>query len=115
MVISDAFAQATAPAAGPFGGEIMSFLPIIFMFVLLYVLMIRPQQKRAKEHKAMLDALQKGDEIVTNGGALGRVAKVGDNYVTVEVAPNVHIQVQRQAIQTVLPKGTFKPASAKEL
>jgi preprotein translocase subunit YajC len=74
----------------------------------MYFLMIRPQMKRAKEHKAMVEALQKGDEIVTAGGVLGRISKIGEGYVTVEIAPNVEIQVQRAAVQTVLPKGTLK-------
>jgi preprotein translocase subunit YajC len=78
------------------------------MFVLLYFLMIRPQMKRAKEHKAMVDALQKGDEVVTAGGVLGRITKVSDAYVNVEIAANVEISVQKGAVQTLLPKGTLK-------
>ena len=105
MLISPAYAQ--APAAGGDAG-LMSFLPIILMFVLLYFLMIRPQMKRAKEHKTMVEALQKGDEVVTAGGVLGRIAKVGDAHLTLEIAPNVEIQVQRGAVQTILPKGTLK-------
>jgi len=105
VLISSAFAQAPA-AAGDAG--LMGFLPIILMFVLLYFLMIRPQMKRAKEHKAMVDALQKGDEVVTAGGVLGRITKVGDAYVSVEVAANVEVSVQRGAVQTLLPKGTLK-------
>jgi len=105
VLISSAFAQ--APAAGGEPG-FMGLLPIILMFVLLYFLMIRPQMKRAKEHKSMLDALQKGDEVVTSGGVLGRITKIGENYVTVEIANNIEIQVQRPAIQLVLPKGTIK-------
>ena len=105
MLIPSAFAQAPA-AAGDAG--LMGFLPIILMFVLLYFLMIRPQMKRAKEHKAMVDALQKGDEVVTAGGVLGRITKVGDAYVSVEVAANVEVSVQRGAVQTLLPKGTLK-------
>ena len=108
MLISSAFAQ--APAAGGDAG-LMGFLPIILMFVLLYFLMIRPQSKRAKEHKAMLAGLQKGDEVVTAGGTLGKVTKVGDNFVSVEIAPNVEIQVQRPSITTLLPKGTIKGAA----
>lgn len=87
-----------------------SIFLIIAMFAVLYFLMIRPQMKRAKEHKAMVDALQKGDEVVTAGGVLGRVAKVGDTHVSLEVAPSVEIQVQRVAVQTILPKGTIKNA-----
>lgn len=107
MLISPAYAQAAGAAADPTGG-IMGFLPIILMFVVLWFLMIRPQMKRAKEHKSMVEALAKGDEVVTQGGVAGRIVKVGDNFVSVEVAPNVEITVQRQAVSTVLPKGTLK-------
>ncbi|MFA7293121.1 MAG: preprotein translocase subunit YajC [Rhodocyclaceae bacterium] len=106
MLISSAYAQA-AGAADP-GGSMMQFLPIILMFAVLWFLMIRPQQKRAKEHKAMLDALAKGDEIVTGGGIAGRVIKVGENFVAVELADGVEVQVQKPAITLVLPKGTLK-------
>jgi preprotein translocase subunit YajC len=106
VLISSAYAQA-AGAADP-GGSMMQFLPIILMFVVLWFLMIRPQQKRAKEHKAMLDALAKGDEIVTGGGIAGRVVKVGENFVAVELADGVEVQVQKPAISLVLPKGTLK-------
>lgn len=82
-------------------------LPIVLMFVVLYFVMIRPQMKRQKEHKAMIDALAKGDEVVVAGGVLGKVSKLGDSYVHVEVANNVEIQVQRAAVVQVLPKGTF--------
>ena len=103
-MISPAYAQAAS------GGDagIMGFLPIILMFVLLYFLMIRPQMKRAKEHRTMVDALQKGDEVVTAGGMLGRITKVGDTHLGLEISPNVEIQVQRTAVHTVLPKGTLK-------
>ncbi|WP_018228390.1 preprotein translocase subunit YajC [Methyloversatilis universalis] len=107
MLISPAYAQAAGAAADPTGG-IMGFLPIILMFVVLWFLMIRPQMKRAKEHKTMVEALAKGDEVVTQGGVAGRIVKVGDNFVSVEVAPNVEITLQRQAVSTVLPKGTLK-------
>ena len=83
-------------------------LPIILMFVLLYFMLIRPQMKRAKEHKAMTDALQKGEEVVTSGGVLGKITKVGEAYLTLEVAPGVEVNVQRAAVQTLLPKGTIK-------
>ncbi|HQR54169.1 MAG TPA: preprotein translocase subunit YajC [Burkholderiales bacterium] len=106
MFISQAFAQ-TAPA-GPAGMDWISLFPLILMFVILYFLIIRPQTKRAKDQKAMLEALQKGDEVVTAGGAVGRVTKVGDAYVTLEVAPNVEIHVQKPAVTTLLPKGTLK-------
>ena len=105
MLISPAYAQ--APAAGADAG-LMSFLPIILMFVLLYFLMIRPQMKRAKEHKAMIDALQKGDEVVAVGGLLGRIVELGDQYATLEISAETKIMVQRPAIQTLLPKGTIK-------
>ena len=105
MLISDAFAQA---GGAPTGGGFMQFVPIILMFVLLYFLMIRPQMKRAKEHKAMTEALGKGDEVVAAGGVLGRITKVSDTYVTLEIAPNTEVVVQRGAVQTLLPKGTIK-------
>ena len=103
-MISSAFAQAGGNAQG---GELMGLLPIILMFVILYFVMIRPQMKKAKEHKTMLDALQKGDEVVAVG-ILGKIAKITDNYLSLEVAPNVTIQVQKQAVTTLLPKGTMK-------
>ncbi|MBI2312038.1 MAG: preprotein translocase subunit YajC [Betaproteobacteria bacterium] len=109
MLISEAFAQAAAPAQQ--GMDLVSLLPLILIFVLFWFLMIRPQMKRTKEHKTMLDALQKGDEVVTAGGALGRVTKVGENYVNLEIAENVEILVQKQAVQLVLPKGTMKSAA----
>lgn len=87
---------------------LMSFLPMIGIFVLFYFLMIRPQQKRAKEHKGMLQALQKGDEVLTNGGIVGRIVKTSELYLTLEVADNVEIHVQRGAISTSLEKGTMK-------
>jgi len=83
-------------------------LPIILMFVVLYFLMIRPQMKRAKEHKAMIEALQKGDEVVAAGGLLGRISKISENYITLQIASNVEIQVQRPAVQLLLPKGSIK-------
>ena len=94
---------------GRLSGEgLMSMLPIILMFALLYFLMIRPQMKRAKEQKAMTDALQKGDEVVTAGGLVGKVTKVGEIYVSLEIAAGTEIQVQKAAVQTLLPKGTIK-------
>jgi preprotein translocase subunit YajC len=86
----------------------MGFLPIILMFVLLYFLLIRPQMKRAKDHKSMIEALEKGAEVVTAGGLVGRITKLTDAYVTLEIAPNTEIVVQKQAVQTLLPKGTMK-------
>ena len=106
VLISNAYAQ-TAAAAGPMGG-LMEFLPIILMFGVLYFLMIRPQMKKAKEHKALIAALSKGDEVVTQGGIAGRVAKVGVDFLSVEVADKVEIQLQKSAVSLVLPKGTLK-------
>jgi preprotein translocase subunit YajC len=107
VFISNAFAQ--APAAAPAGGSsLMSMLPLVLMFVVLYFVMIRPQQKRQKEHRAMIDALGKGDEVVTAGGLLGKVTKVGDTYLTIELATGVEAQCQRSSIVQVLPKGTLK-------
>ena len=105
MWIGQAWAQGTG---GGVGGDVLGLLPILLMFVVLYFIMIRPQMKRAKEHKAMIEALQKGDEVVTSGGVVGKVAKIGDNYVSLQVADNVEIMVQRPAVQVVLPKGTLK-------
>ena len=110
VFISEAFAQAAPAAAAaesPFGG-ITGMLPIILMFVVLYFVMIRPQMKRQKEHKSMIEALAKGDEVVVAGGLLGKVSKMGDSFLTVEVANGVEIQVQRSAVVQVLPKGTYK-------
>jgi preprotein translocase subunit YajC len=104
VFINEAWAQAAAPG----GADLMSMLPIILMFVVLYFVMIRPQMKRAKEHKAMVEAIQKGDEVIAAGGVLGKVTKVADNYVTLEIADKVEIRVQRPAVQLVLPKGTIK-------
>ena len=106
MLIASAYAQGTG--ASPAGGGIESMILIVLMFGVLYFLMIRPQMKRAKEHKTMLEALQKGDEVITSGGVLGRITKLGESYVTVEIAPNVEVQLQRPAVQLVLPKGTIK-------
>ena len=108
MFISQAYAQA-APAAAPAGTDtLLSLLPLVLMFVVLYFIMIRPQMKKQKEHKAMIEAIAKGDEVVIAGGLLGKVAKLGDNYLHVEVANGVELQVQRGAVVQVLPKGTFK-------
>ena len=106
--ISDAYAQ-TAPAAAPSG--VASFaqpLLLVGMFVVLYFIMIRPQMKRQKEHRAMIEALAKGDEVVTSGGLLGKVTKLGDVFVTLELAHGVEAQCQRSAVTQVLPKGTIK-------
>lgn len=88
--------------------SLMSMLPLVLMFVVLYFVMIRPQMKKQKEHRAMIEALAKGDEIVTAGGLLGKVNKLGDSYLTIEVANGVEMQVQRSAVVQVLPKGTIK-------
>jgi len=110
VFISSAIAQ-TAPAAAA-GGDIMSsltgMLPLVLMFVVLYFVMIRPQMKRQKEHKAMIDALAKGDEVATAGGLLGKVSKLGDSTLSVEIATGVEVQLQRSAVVQVLPKGTLK-------
>ena len=111
VFISQAYAQAApAPAAAPesFLGSLGSMLPLVLMFVVLYFVMIRPQMKRQKEHKAMIEALAKGDEVVTAGGMLGKVTKLGETFVHVEVASGVELQVQRSAVTQVLPKGSFK-------
>ena len=105
MLINQAWAQGFG---GPAGGGMESMLLIVLMFVVLYFLMIRPQMKRAKEHKTLLDGLQKGDEVVTVGGVLGRITKLNENYVTLEIAHSIEVQVQRPAVQVLLPKGTIK-------
>ncbi|MCK6390934.1 MAG: preprotein translocase subunit YajC [Azonexus sp.] len=105
-MISLAHAQ-TAGAADPTGG-FMQILPMILMFVVLWFLMIRPQMKKAKEHKALIEALAKGDEVVTGGGLVGKITKVGENYVTLEIAEGTEVTVQKPAIGIVLPKGTLK-------
>ena len=113
MFISEAFAQAapppTAGSDGPLGlGGLGGMLPLVLMFVVLYFIMIRPQMKRQKEHKTMVEALAKGDEVVTTGGMLGRVSKMGETYLHIEVANGVELQVQRSSVVQVLPKGTLK-------
>ena len=110
MLISSAFAQ-TAPAAAAEGGmqsSLMSMLPLVLMFVVLYFVMIRPQMKRQKEHRAMVEALAAGDEVVTAGGILGKVTRVRDGNVDVQVANGVEVQLQKSAVVQVLPKGTIK-------
>ena len=101
--ISDAWAQAGAEQ----GGSLFSLLPLVVIFILFYFLLIRPQQKRAKQHKEMVAAIKKGEEIVTNGGLLGKVTDVDDNFVTVEISSGLNVRVQRQAIAQVMPKGTY--------
>jgi preprotein translocase subunit YajC len=102
--ISNAYAQG---AAAP-GGSLLGILPLLLMLPVFYFLMIRPQQKRMKEHKTMVSALKKGDEVVTNGGLGGTVTKVGDAYLTMRVADNVEVNVQKQAVAALLPSGTLK-------
>ncbi|SFQ12910.1 protein translocase subunit yajC [Nitrosomonas cryotolerans] len=106
MLISEAFAQAAAPAQAE--GSLLSLLPLFGILILFYFLLIRPQSKRAKEHKQMTEALQRGDEIITSGGALGRVNNVSESYIIMEIAPNVEVTVLKSAVQTLLPKGTLK-------
>lgn len=101
--ISDAWAQAGAEQ----GGSLFSLLPLVVIFILFYFLLIRPQQKRAKQHKEMVAAIKKGEEIVTNGGLLAKVTDVDDNFVTVEISSGLNVRVQRQAIAQVMPKGTY--------
>ena len=105
LFISNAYAEgaAAAPDAG-----LMQFLPLVALVAVFYFLILRPQQKRAKEHKALMDALQKGDEVATVGGILGKVTKVNEDSAAIEIADNVVVQVQKAAIQNVLPKGTIK-------
>lgn len=105
VFISTAYAQSAA--ASPDAG-FMSFLPIILMFVVLYFVMIRPQMKRQKEQKSMIEALAKNNEVITAGGIIGKITKVSDNFVTVEVSDGVEIQVQKSAVTTLLPPGTIK-------
>jgi preprotein translocase subunit YajC len=106
VLISNAFAQTAA--AGTPESSLLSFLPLVAMFVVLYFIMIRPQMKRQKEHKAMIEALAKGDEVVTAGGLLGKVSKLGDSTLHVELTQGVEVQLQRSAVVQVLPKGTLK-------
>lgn len=103
--ISDALAQT---GSGPTGGGLISLLPLVLIFVVFYFLLIRPQQKRQKQHREMVASLSTGDEVVTNGGTLGRVIDVGDTFITLEIAPNINIKVQRNAVAQMMPKGTAK-------
>jgi preprotein translocase subunit YajC len=108
VFISNAYAQTTSAAEPGLMGNLTTFLPLILMFVVMYFLMIRPQQKRQKELKSMMEALAKGDEVATSGGILGKVTKVNDTYVNIEVAAGTEVVVQKSAITTLLPKGTLK-------
>ena len=111
VFISEAFAQAAPAATGGaenMFGSLGTMLPLVLMFVVLYFVMIRPQMKRQKEHKAMIDAIAKGDEVVVGGGLLGKVSKMGESYLHIEIASGVEVQVQRASVVQVLPKGTVK-------
>ena len=106
FLISNAYAQAADAAAQP--NPLISFLPLLVLFAVFYFMLIRPQMKRAKEQRTMIAALAKGDEVVTNGGMAGRIDELGDSFVSLEIAPNVKIKLQKSAITLVLPKGTLK-------
>ncbi|MEP7041661.1 MAG: preprotein translocase subunit YajC [Dokdonella sp.] len=106
--IANAYAQAAAPGAAP--NPLISFLPLVVLFGIFYFMLIRPQMKRAKEARTMIAALAKGDEVLTNGGLLGRIEDIADQFVVLEIAPNVSVKLQKQAISAVLPKGTLKAA-----
>jgi preprotein translocase subunit YajC len=108
VFISSAFAQTAPAAGGDMQSSLMSMLPLVLMFVVLYFVMIRPQMKKQKEHRTMVEALAKGDEVVTAGGLLGKVSKLGDNFISVEIANGVEVQLQRSAVAQVLPKGSIK-------
>jgi preprotein translocase subunit YajC len=111
VFISNAYAQATGAAAGPMGG-LMGMLPIVFMFVVLWFLMIRPQMRKAKEQQKMISELAKGDEVLTQGGIAGRISRLGENYLGLEVAEGkdgpVEVTVQKSAVAALLPKGSLK-------
>lgn len=104
MIISSAYAQSAIGGEAGWAG----MLPIVLMFGLLYFMMIRPQMKRQKEHKTMVEALQKGDEVIAAGGVVGRITEVKDLYITLEIAPGTEIRAQKVSVQTLLPKGTLK-------
>ncbi|NIM70693.1 MAG: preprotein translocase subunit YajC [Xanthomonadales bacterium] len=105
FLIASAYAQDAAPQGG-----LMGFLPLIIIFAVFYFMLIRPQMKRAKEHRKMVSELAKGDEVVTNGGLLGKITEVGDSFVTLELADNLQVKLQRNAVANVMPKGTVKSA-----
>jgi preprotein translocase subunit YajC len=105
MLISNAYAQAGVPGAD---AGLLNIGMLVLMLVVFYFILIRPQMKRAKDQKAMIDALEKGNEVVTAGGIVGKITKIADGYVTLEVAPNVEMTFQKQAVQTLLPKGSIK-------
>ncbi|MFT7227969.1 MAG: preprotein translocase subunit YajC [Methylophilaceae bacterium] len=105
MFISNAYAAAAAP-----GTDLMSFAPMLIIFVLFYFMLIRPQMKQAKETKAMIAALATGDEVATTGGVIGKITKVSDSFISIEIAANTVVTVQKHAVQTLLPPGTLKSA-----
>ena len=105
FLISNAYAQ-----TGGAGGTLMSLLPMILIFVVFYLILIRPQQKRQKEHREMVANIGKGDEVLTNGGFLGKVTKVGESYLTLELAEGISVKMQPASVAQVLPKGTIKSA-----
>lgn len=106
--ISNAWAEGPAAGASPPGSSSAGLIMMILIFVLFYFLIIRPQAKRAKEHKTMVEALEKGDEVVTNGGLLGRITDVGDSFINLEIADGIEVKTQRNAVASLVPKGTFK-------
>jgi preprotein translocase subunit YajC len=108
--ISDAMAEAAPAAAGASQqpGLLEAMFPFIILFIVFYFLLIRPQSKRAKEHKKMVAALSKGDEVLTQGGIYGKITEVGEAHVVVELADNVEVKLQREAVSSALPKGTIK-------
>lgn len=111
MLINDAFAQAASSTQA--GADWLSLLPMFGILIIFYLLLIRPQAKRAKEQKQMVEALQRGDEVVTNGGILGQIINVSENYVIIEVAPTIEVTVLKSSVQTLLPKGTLKSIEPK--
>lgn len=111
FLISNAWAQGATQATPE--GSLLSLVPLILIFVIFYFLLMRPQIKRAKEHKKMVEAISKNDEIVTSGGLLGRVTKVDESFLTVEVAQGVRIKLQKQSVASLLPKGTIKDSDAE--
>lgn len=108
FLISDAWAQSGAPAPAGEAGTLVTMLPLLVIFLIFYFLLIRPQAKRAKEHKKLTENLAKGDEVVTNGGLMGRITEVGSDIVTMEIADGVQVKLQRQYVTAVLPKGTLR-------
>lgn len=107
--ISNALAEGAAAAPAD-GNPLLGLLPFIVLFVIFYFFLIRPQSKRVKEHKKMIEALGKGDEVITNGGLLGKVVEISDEFITLEVAKNIQVKVQRSFVSNVMPKGTINSA-----